>query len=99
MLGAGDPTPYDLQALALLVVLALVLLAGCVFGPGWSPEVGRRVRWTVLVLAAVIVLAVSLVTPTGNGIVGAGRLLTLWPAAALNLLLFVVWSWRAGRLS
>ncbi len=98
MLGSGNPTPYDLPALAVLVVLAIVLLVGCILGQGWPAPSAGIVRRGAVILAALTLAAVLVATPTTNGIVGAGRLLTLWPAALANAVLFAVWSWRAGQL-
>jgi hypothetical protein len=42
--------------------------------------------------------AVVYVTPTRDGIVGAWRVLSVWPALAAVVLGFLAWSWRAGRL-
>jgi hypothetical protein len=41
---------------------------------------------------------VHVVTPTTNGIIGAGRVLFVWPAIALAVVAYLVWSWRAGSL-
>ncbi len=49
-------------------------------------------------LAVIATAVVLLVTPTRNGIVGAGRLLTLGPAAALVTLAYALWGWRAKKL-
>ena len=97
MLGSGDPTPYDGYALLALCLLAAFLLIGCVLGPRWSSSVAIVLRWAALGLAVLVVGAVLIVTPTHSGTVGAGRLLTLAPAAGAVAVLFVVWSWRVGR--
>jgi len=39
---------------------------------------------------------VHVVTPTTNGIIGAARLLFIWPAVALMVVSYLIWSWRAG---
>lgn len=98
MLGSGDPTPYDMLALIALCILALALLVGCIMGPAWPAPSANLVRRGAMILAALILGAVLVVTPTTNGIVGAARLLTLWPAALANAILFAIWSWRAGQL-
>ena len=97
ILGSGNPTPYDLYALAALCLLALILLLGAIFGPGWASGLASAVRWGSAVLAVAIMVTVLLVTPTTDGIVGAGRLLTLWPALATCIVFFLVWSWRVAR--
>lgn len=55
------------------------------------------VRWGAVILAVLIVAAVLILTPTTSGAVGAGRLMTLWPAALLTVGLFLIWSWRIGH--
>ena len=97
MLGSGDPTPFDGYALFALCLLATILLVGCILGPRWLSHSATLVRWGATILAALIVAAVLIVTPTTNGIVAAGRLLTLWPAASAVAALFLVWSWRLGH--
>jgi hypothetical protein len=97
ILGSTDPTPYDLYALAVLVVLAGVLFVGCILGPRWISELATWVRWGAMLLAVVVLAAILIITPTTNGIVGAGRLLTLWPAALANIVFFLLWSWRIGH--
>lgn len=98
MLGSGNPTPYDIPALIALCVLALVLLVGCFLGSAWPVSSANFVRRGAMILAALILGAVLVATPTTGGIVGAARLLTLWPAALANAILFAIWSWRAGQL-
>lgn len=98
ILGSGNPTPYDLYALAALCLLALVLLVGAIVGPGWVSGMAPLVRRGAVLLALLVMAVVLFVTPTANGIVGAGRLLTLWPALAACLVFFLIWSWRSGRL-
>ena len=97
MLGSGDPTPFDGYALLALCVLAAVLLAGCLLGARWESAAALVLRWGAVVLAALIVALVLIVTPTTTGAVGAGRLITLYPAAALVGVLLLVWSWRLGH--
>ncbi len=98
MLGSGDPTPYDGYALIALSALVVMLLTGCILGPTWSTAVASIVRRAALGLVVLILGAVLIVTPTSSGAVGAGRMITIFPAAALAVLLFVVWSWRAGGI-
>lgn len=93
MTGSGDPTPLDAYALVLLGLLAVVLVAGWIRGAGW------KTRWGAAAAAVLTFTAVHAVTPTTNGVVGAGRLLTLWPALVINLVLFCLWTWRARRAS
>ena len=98
MLGSGDPTPYDSDALVLLGALAVVLLFGAIAGANWVSAWAGYVRWGAMLTALTIFSVVHLVTPTANGIVGAGRMLTIWPAAFGCVVLFLVWSWRIGHL-
>ena len=97
LLGSGDPTPYDAYALAALCALAATLFVGCILGPKWVSHSATLLRWGATVLAAGIVAAVLIFTPTTSGIVGAGRMLTLLPAAVAVAVLFFVWSWRVGH--
>jgi hypothetical protein len=97
MTGSGDPTPFDGYAILGLCLLATALLVGCVLGPRWESSTATLVRWGALCLAVAITAAVLTLTPTMNGVVGAGRLLTLWPATIAAVVLFLVWSWRLGH--
>ena len=97
MTGSGDPTPFDGYALLALCVLAAALLVGCILGPRWGSAMATGVRWGALCLAIAVTAAVLILTPTMSGVVGAGRLLTLWPAAITAVVLFLVWSWRLGH--
>jgi hypothetical protein len=98
VIGSGDPTPFDFPLLALFAILTIVLIAGAVAGPGWHSGLATTLRRGGLVLAACALAAVLVITPTRNGIVGAGRMLTIFPAFALVALSFIAWSWRTGRL-
>jgi hypothetical protein len=98
MLGSGDPTPYDMKLVALLGGIALLLLAGALSGGYWSPALALTVRRGGAIVAIGALATVLLLTPTRSGIVGAGRLVTIWPAFALVAILFAIWSWRAGRV-
>lgn len=97
MTGSGDPTPFDGYALVALCLLVTALLVGCVLGPRWASSAATIVRWGALGLAIVIISTVLVLTPTMSGIVGAGRLFALWPAAIAAVVLFLVWSWRLGH--
>jgi hypothetical protein len=98
MLGSSDPAPYDTLAIVALACLGLVLLAGVVTGHYWSLHLANFARRAAVLLAVVVVAVLLFVTPTRSGAVGAGRLLTLWPAVGIDLLLYLLWTWRAGRL-
>jgi hypothetical protein len=98
MLGSGDPTPYDFHLVGLLAICAAVLLAGSIMGAGWSASLAAWLRRGALAVAIASTAAVLIAWPTRDGIVGAGRLLTIWPAMAIVVALFIVWSLRAGRL-
>lgn len=97
MLGSGDPTPYDMPALVALCLLAALMLVGCIMGQEWQSLSATMVRRGAVILAVLILAAVLILTPTTSGIVGAGRLVTLWPAALSIVALFLLWSWRVGR--
>jgi hypothetical protein len=94
MIGSGNPTPYDVPAIIALVLLGLILLTGAILGPRWSSEAAILTRWSAAVVSILLLAAVHRLTPTPNGIIGADRLITLWPAFAANMLLFALWSWR-----
>ncbi len=98
MLGSGDPTPYDFPLVGLLVCCAALLLAGSILGAGWASSLATALRRGSLAVAIAGTAVVLIVWPTRDGIVGAGRLLTIWPALAVVVVLFIVWSVRAGRL-
>ncbi len=97
MLGSGDPTPLDFYAMVAICTMAVTLLFGCVLGPSWITNSAALVRWGATILALVVFISVQFVTPTMSGAVGAGRLITLWPAAFSVVVLFLVWSWRIGH--
>jgi hypothetical protein len=98
IIGSGNPTPYDLHALVVLCGLALVLLVGAIFGSSWSSGMATLVRWGTVIAAVLIMGAVFLLTPSTSGIIGAARLLTLWPALAACIVFFLIWTWRSGRV-
>ena len=97
MLGSSVSTPYDWALFQLLLVLALLLLVGAVSAPAWSPVVGAVVRRGAAGLAVGATAAVLLRTPSHDPFVGLGRLFSIWCPLAVALLLYGVWSWRAGR--
>jgi hypothetical protein len=97
MLGSSVSTPYDEALLYLLVALALLLCIGAVSAPAWSPVPGSVVRRGAMGLALVATATVRLMTPTRDPLVGLGRLFTMWGPFAAAVLLYGVWSWRAGR--
>lgn len=98
MLGSGNPTPYDTPLFVLLVVLALLLIAGAVTATSWSPSTAAIVRRVAAIVAVGATAVVFWVTPTTNGIIGATRVLFIWPALAVDVVAYLVWSWRAGGL-
>jgi len=98
MLGSGNPTPYDIPLIALLVALAILLFLGAATSGSWSPMTATVVRRGAIVVAIGATAVVHIVTPTTNGIIGAARVLFVWPAIALVVIAFIVWSWRIGHL-
>lgn len=97
MLGSGNPTPYDGYALAILGVLAAVLLVGAVVGTRLTAAWAGHLRWGAVLASLAVLGAVLLFTPTTNAIVGAGRMLTLWPTTFGCVVFFLLWSWRIGH--
>jgi hypothetical protein len=97
MLASGDPAPYDGYALVILGLAAVVLLAGAVMASSWTSVWAGYLRWGALLVSLAALGAVLVVTPTTNGIVGAGRMLTIWPAACGCVVFFLLWSWRVGH--
>ena len=97
MIGSGDPTPFDLPLTALLAGLAVFFLVGAARAHSWTSGLATLLRRVGLVLAIAATGAVHVVTPTTNGIIGAGRLFTVWPAFGLAVLAYAAWAWRAGR--
>jgi len=98
MLGSGNPTPYDVRGFVALVLLSAVLACGAVIGGHWQFPAALLVRRGASACIILVMAAVYIWTPTTNGIVGAARLLFLWTAAVIGIVLFGVWSWRAGTL-
>lgn len=98
MFGSGNPTPYDIPLIVLLVALGTLLLIGAATTASWSPTTGTVVRRGAMLVAIAAIAVVHIVTPTTNGIIGAARVLFVWPPIALTVIGFLVWSWRAGHL-
>jgi len=96
ILGSGNPTPYDLPAIGTLVLLGLILLTGTLLGPRWTSDAATLTRWSAAILSLLAFSLVHVLTPTPNGFVGAGRMITLWPAFGINVLLFAIWTWRVS---
>ena len=97
MLGSGDPTPYDTGLVILLSVLASVLAIGAARAGMWNPYTATGIRRAAILVALGATGAVMLRTPTSSGIVGAGRLLSVWPALAVVCAAYLIWSVRGGR--
>jgi hypothetical protein len=98
VLGSGDPTPYDFPLLVLFGLIALVFITGAIAGAAWPATIAMALRRGGLLFAICALAAVLVISPTQNGIVGAGRILTIWPAFAIVVITFIAFSWRAGRL-
>lgn len=98
MLGSTDPTPYDAGLVILLLLLAALLAVGAVTAGMWSPSTAAAVRRSAVLLAVCATAVVIVRTPTTNGTIGAGRLISVWPALAMAGVTYLAWSWRAGRL-
>jgi hypothetical protein len=98
MLGSGNPTPYDIPLAVFLALIALLLLGGAITASSWSPSVAALVRRVAVLVAVAAFAVVMIVTPTTNGIIGAGRVLFVWPPLALAVIGYLVWSWRVGSL-
>ena len=93
-----EPTPYDVPLVILLAGIAILLLIGAATHGSWSPLAAMVVRRGGVLVANVATAIVHIVTPTRNGIIGAGRMLFVWPACALVAIGFIVWSWRIGHV-
>ena len=98
MFGSGNPAPYDIPLIVVLVLLAILMFVGASVGSMWAPSTATLVRRGTMLVAIIAVAAVHIVTPTTNGIMGAARMLFVWPAIVLAVIAFAVWSWRAGGL-
>jgi hypothetical protein len=98
MLGSGDPTPYDAGLVVLLLVLGVLLIIGTATSGWWTPATAAIIRRIAVSLAVCATAFVLVRTPTTNGIIGAGRLFSMWPALAVTVLAYLAWSWRAGSL-
>ena len=98
MFGSGNPTPYDIPLICLLGALAVLMFIGAASTWSWTPATATMVRRGALLLGIAATVIVHVVTPTTNGIIGAGRVLFVWPAIALAVIAYLVWSWRAGSL-
>lgn len=97
MLGSGNPTPHDGYAVFALCAMAAFLLFGFALGPRWTGSLATWLRWGALIFSVAVLAIVLLVTPTTSGFVGAGRMLSLYPAATAVLIFFLLWSWRIGH--
>ncbi len=98
MIGSGDPTPYDFPLLVLFAMIAIVFVAGAIAGATWPAAIASALRRGGLLFAICALAAVLVISPTQNGIAGAGRVITIWPAFAIVVIAFIAFSWRAGRL-
>lgn len=98
MLGSGDPTPYDAGLVVLLLLIAAVLVVGAITTGHWSQANAALTRRGAVLLAIVATAFVLVRTPTTSGSIGAGRLISVWPAMAAAGIAYLAWSWRAGRL-
>ncbi|HEV7706295.1 MAG TPA: hypothetical protein VGO46_18500 [Gemmatimonadaceae bacterium] len=98
MIGSGDPTPYDFPLLVLFGIIALVFIGGAIAGAAWPETIATGLRRGGLLFAICALAAVLVISPTQNGIVGAGRVITIWPAFAIVVITFIAFSWRVGRL-
>jgi hypothetical protein len=98
VIGSGDPTPYDFPLLVLFGIVTIMLIAGAIAGSAWSPGIATWLRRGGVLVAVCAFAVVLVITPTRSGIVGAGRMLTIFPAFAVVVLAYLVCSWRAGRL-
>lgn len=98
MIGSGDPTPFDFPLLALFAIVAIALIAGAIAGPAWGIGMATWLRRSGALVAIAALAAVLVLTPTRTGSVGAGRIITIFPAFALVMIIFLACSWRAGRV-
>ena len=98
MIGSGDPTPYDFPLLALFAIILIVFIAAAIAGAAWPAAIATGLRRGGLLFAICALAAVLVISPTRNGMIGAGRVLTIWPAFAIVVIAFIAFSWRAGRL-
>ena len=89
MLGSSDTTPLDLAVTCIPIACSVILGVGVVYGGSWPASVGAGVRRSTLLIAVLLFVAAHVLHPTRSGIVGAGRLVTLWPTGLLFVLLFV----------
>jgi hypothetical protein len=94
IIGSGNPTPYDGLVLGTLLTCGLILLTGILWGRHWEPGTAQLCRWAALLVSAAALGLLLWLSPTTNGIIGAGRLISIWPAAIANALLFAIWTWR-----
>ena len=73
MFGSGHPMPYDISLICLLAALAIVMFVGAASTGSWSPATATLVRRAALLVGIAATVVVRVVTPTTNGIIGAGR--------------------------
>jgi hypothetical protein len=74
------------------------MFVGAATSASWSPTTATLVRRGAMALSIAAVAVVHIVTPTTNGIMGAARVLFVWPAIAIAVIAFIVWSWRIGHV-
>jgi len=98
MFGSGNPTPYDIPLIVFLVAIGILMLVGAATHASWSPTTATLVRRGAAIVGLIAVVVVHRVTPTTNGIIGAARVLFVWPAIAFAVIGFAVWSWKVGRI-
>lgn len=93
-MGVGPPPPFEGTVIVVVWCLAALLCVGALSAPLWPVATARPVRWTGLVLAALVQAAFHVAAPPRSALESAGRFVFLWPALAIGVLAAGVWHWR-----
>ncbi len=97
MMGSGAAPPFEGTVLVIAWCLAIALCLGALTARSWAPGHARLARRGMVAIAVIVQLAFHVMAPPASAIESAGRLVFLWPAAALALLAAAAWEWRDRR--
>ena len=93
-MGAGDPAPFESIVVVTAWCLAVALCIGAMTAPYWPLAWARVARRGGAAVAILVQIAFEIAAPSRSAIESAGRLVFLWPAAAIAIVAAGAWEWR-----